>query len=233
MLITLKCHNPALHKLSFHKKLNSMKNELLPTTFPGINNEVYGDLWTRIAAKLIDFVVMLPVAGLILYINGLSKSAYFYAILPNLAIYILYDVYLVKRYGGTPGKLLMGLKIVQKNGDDVDWHASFMRYIVTFCLSISGIFIMLWSLSFIDDTNYVNMGFFKRMQILNDFNPFMSKIQTFTTLSWILAGIIAILSNKRKRAIHDFIAGTVVVKSIYLNKMREITEYPVVEKSEK
>ena len=210
-----------------------MKNELLPTTFPGINNEVYGDLWTRIAAKLIDFVVMLPVAGLILYINGLSKSAYFYAILPNLAICILYDVYLVKRYGGTPGKLLMGLKIVQKNGDDVDWNASFMRYIVTFCLSIMGIFVMLWTLSLIDDTTYVSIGFLKRTQLLSELNPLMSKFQTFTSLAWTVAGIIAILSNKRKRAVHDFIAGTVVVKSIYLNKMREITENPVVEQSEK
>lgn len=210
-----------------------MKNELLPITFPGINNDVYADIWTRIGAKLIDFVVMLPVAGLILYINGLSKSAYFYAILPNLAFCIWYDVFLVKKYGGTPGKLLMGIKIVQKNGDEVDWNASFMRYIVTFCLSILGIFVMLWTLSMIDDTTYISLGFFKRTQLMSELNPLMSKFQTFTSLLWTLAGIIAILSNKRKRAVHDFIAGTVVVKSIYLSKIREITENNVVEKSEK
>ena len=210
-----------------------MKTELLPSTFPGINNEVYADLWIRIAAKLIDLVVMLPVAVLILYINGLSKSAYFYAILPNLAFCIWYDVFLVKQYGGTPGKLLLGIKIVQKNGDEVDWHASFMRYIVSFCLSISGIFIMLWTLSLIDDATYVGMGFLKRIQFLNDFNPLMSKFQTFTTLAWTLAGIIAILSNKRKRAVHDFIAGTVVVKSIHLNKIREIANNLTVEESVK
>jgi len=210
-----------------------MKNELLPSTFPGIDNNVYADLWTRIAARIVDLVVMLPVAGLILYINGLSKDAYFYAILPNLAIYIWYEVYLVKRYGGTPGKLIMGIKIVQKNGDDVDWHASFMRYLVTFCLSLSGIFIMMWTLGLIDDATYVSMGFMKRTQLLSEINPLMSKIQTFTSLAWTLAGIIAILSNKRKRAVHDYIAGTVVVKSIFLSKIREITNEPVIEESEK
>jgi len=210
-----------------------MKNELLPSTFPGIDNNVYADLWTRIAARIVDLVVMLPVAGLILYINGLSKDAYFYAILPNLAIYIWYEVYLVKRYGGTPGKLIMGIKIVQKNGDDVDWHASFMRYLVTFCLSLSGIFIMMWTLGLIDDATYVSMGFMKRTQLLSEINPLMSKIQTFTSLAWTLAGIIAILSNKRKRAVHDYIAGTVVIKSIYLSKIREITNEPVIEESEK
>ena len=210
-----------------------MKNELLPSTFPGIDNNVYADLWTRIAARIVDLVVMLPVAGLILYINGLSKDAYFYAILPNLAIYFWYEVYLVKRYGGTPGKLIMGIKIVQKNGDDVDWHASFMRYLVTFCLSLSGIFIMMWTLGLIDDATYVSMGFMKRTQLLSEINPLMSKIQTFTSLAWTLAGIIAILSNKRKRAVHDYIAGTVVVKSIFLSKIREITNEPVIEESEK
>jgi len=142
-------------------------------------------------------------------------------------------VYLVKRYGGTPGKLIMGIKIVQKNGDDVDWHASFMRYLVTFCLSLSGIFIMMWTLGLIDDATYVSMGFMKRTQLLSEINPLMSKIQTFTSLAWTLAGIIAILSNKRKRAVHDYIAGTVVVKSIFLSKIREITNEPVIEESEK
>jgi len=210
-----------------------MKNELLPTTFPGIIDNVYADLWTRIAARIIDFVVMLPVAGLIMYINGLSKDAYFYAILPNLAIYIWYEVYLVKRYGGTPGKLIMGIKIIQKDGDDVDWHASFMRYLVAFCLSLSGIFIMMWTMGLIDDATYISLGFMKRTQLLSEINPFMSKIQTFTTLAWTLASIIAIISNKRKRAVHDYIAGTVVVKSIYLTKIREITNEPVIEDSEK
>jgi len=210
-----------------------MKNELLPITFPEINNDVYADIWTRIAARLIDFVVMLPVAGLVLYINGLSKSAYFYAILPNLAFCIWYEVFLVKQYGGTPGKLLMGIKIVQKNGDEVDWHASFMRYIVSFCLSILGVFVMLWTLSLIDDTTYISLGFFKRAQLLSELNPFMTKFQTYTSFGWTVAGIIAIISNKRKRAVHDFIAGTVVVKSVYLSKIREITENTVVEESEK
>ena len=209
-----------------------MKNEILPTKIPGLNNDVYADIWTRIAARIVDIVVLLPVAVLILYISGLSKEAYFYAILPNLAIYIWYEVYLVKKYGGTPGKLIMGIKIIQKDGDDVDWHASFMRYLVSFCLNLSGIFIMMWTLGLIDDATYVGMGFLKRTQLLSEFNPFMSKIQTFTILAWTLAGIIAILSNKRKRAVHDYIAGTVVIKSIYLDKIREITNEPVKEESE-
>lgn len=91
----------------------------------------------------------------------------------------------------------------------------------------------MWTLGLIDDTTYVSMGFLKRTQLLSDFNPFMSKFQTFTSFAWVLAGIIAILSNKRKRAVHDYIAGTVVVKTIYLSKIREITNDPVIEESEK
>jgi len=92
---------------------------------------------------------------------------------------------------------------------------------------------MMWTLGLIDDATYVSMGFMKRTQLLSEINPLMSKIQTFTSLAWTLAGIIAILSNKRKRAVHDYIAGTVVVKSIFLSKIREITNEPVIEESEK
>jgi len=38
---------------------------------------------------------------------------------------------------------------------------------------------------------------------------------------WIWSELLVLLTNRRKRAIHDFMAGTVIVKAIYIDKIRE------------
>jgi len=201
-----------------------MKEELLPTTFPEISDEVYAGFWIRTAAQLLDFMITIPVVGLVFYLNGLSKSAYFYMILPNLIFHVLFYVYLVKQYGGTPGKLIMGIKIIRKDGDDVNWHDATMRYLVIFCISILGIIVMIWTLNLIDNDTYMRLGFFKRAGLMKQFNPTYNNIELWISGIWTLSVIIVLLSNKRKRTVHDFIAGTVVVKSISLEKIREIIQ---------
>jgi len=208
-----------------------MNKELLPTTFPGINGDVYAGFWIRTAAKLLDFMMLLPLTGLIIYLDGLSKFAYFLIFIPNLIFYIWFEVFLVKKYGGTPGKLIMGIKIIRKDGDDVDWHAATMRYLVYFCLSILGIIVMIWTLSLIDNDTYTSLSFFKRSTFMTELNPIPQKIQLWAGGIWTLSTIIVLVSNSRKRTIHDFIAGTVVIKSIFVEKIREITQ-PVTSETE-
>jgi uncharacterized RDD family membrane protein YckC len=199
-----------------------MKNELLPTRFQGINEDVYAGFWVRVAAKLLDFVILLPVIGLVLYIDSLSKSANINAMIPNLLFGAAFEVVLVKIYGGTPGKLIMGLKVIQKNGDNIDWQSSFYRYSVEFFLAILGVYVMFLTLNLIDDSTYASLGFMKRNQLISTINPIPAKIQNWTDFAWYISGIIVLISNPRKRTTHDFIAGTVVVKSTYFNKINEL-----------
>jgi len=199
-----------------------MKNELLPTRFQGINEDVYAGFWVRVAAKLLDFVILLPVIGLVFYLDSLSKSANINAMIPNLLFSAAFEVVLVKIYGGTPGKLIMGLKVIKKNGDNIDWQSSFYRYSVEFFLAILGVYVMFLTLNLIDDSTYASLGFMKRNQLISTINPIPTKIQNWTDFAWYVAGAIVLISNPRKRTTHDFIAGTVVVKSTYFNKIKEL-----------
>lgn len=199
-----------------------MKNELLPSRFQGINEDVYAGFWVRFAAKLLDFIIILPIVGLVFYVGSLSKSANIYMMIPNLLFGLAFEVVLVKIYGGTPGKLILGLKIIQDNGDNIDWKASFFRYSVEFIIAVIGIYVMFITLNMIDDSTYTSLGFFKRNQLLSTLNPMPTKIHSFTSFTWTAIGAIVLISNSRKRTTHDIIAGTVVLKSIYLNKIRDI-----------
>ncbi len=199
-----------------------MKSELLPTRFHGINEDVYAGFWIRVAAKLVDFIILLPVMGLVFYVNSISKSASLTIMIPNLLFGLAFEVILVKLYGGTPGKLIMGLKIIQKNGDNIDWKASFYRNSVEFMLAVTGVYILFLTLNLIDDSTYASLGFMKRNQLMATINPVPMKIQNWINFVWFFIGAIVLISNSRKRTTHDFIAGTVVIKSIYLNQIREI-----------
>lgn len=201
-----------------------MKNNLLPTTFQGINEAVYAGFWVRVAAKLLDFIVLLPVIGLVYYVNSISKSASLSILVPNLLFGLAFEVVLVKIYGGTPGKLIMGLKIIKKDGGNVDWKTSFYRYSVEFFLAILGVYVMFLTLNLIDDSTYASLGFMKRNQLMSTINPIPMKIQSWTNMAWFIAGAIVLVSNPRKRTTHDFIAGTVVIKSTYLDKIRETVD---------
>lgn len=199
-----------------------MKNELLPIRFQGINENVYAGFWVRVAARLLDLIILLPIMGLVLYVNSISKSANLYMMIPNLLFGLAFEVILVKMYGGTPGKLIMGLKIIQKNGDNIDWKSSFYRNSVEFFFAILGVYVMFLTLNLIDDSTYTSLGFMKRNQLMSTINPIPSKIEALTNFAWVVIGAIVLITNSRKRTTHDFIAGTVVIKSIYLNKIRVI-----------
>jgi uncharacterized RDD family membrane protein YckC len=116
----------------------------------------------------------------------------------------------------------MGIKIIQKNGDDIDWRAACYRYSVEFFLAILGVYVMILTLNMIDDSTYISMGFIKRSQLGASINPIPNQVQSWLSALWTVIGLIVLVSNARKRSTHDFIAGTVVVKAMMLDKVREI-----------
>lgn len=198
-----------------------MKQEILPSTFKSIPQGVYVGFWNRVAARLIDFVVVLPFLGLSYYIQSLGLDAYKWSLIPQLFLTLAYEVVLVKVYGGTPGKLAMGMKVIQINGDEVDWKNAFLRYSVELLIAVIGVYAMYLTLNMADAGTFNSLGLLKRSAYLSMLNPVTMKFSSYLSLAWTFAGVIVLVVNVRKRSTHDFVAGTVVVKSVYLEQMRE------------
>ena len=78
-------------------------------------------------------------------------------------------------------------------------------------LSIMLAWISVYSLINIDATTYLSADFVQRSDLLMEFFPeLQSKIDIILTIRFF-GEFITLLMNKRKRALHDFIAGTIVV----------------------
>jgi len=93
----------------------------------------YAGFWLRFGAMWLDLLVYLPVIALSLYFGDKFRLFNLYWLAPGILIGIWFNIYLVFRYGGTPGKLLMGIRIAMVNGSNVTLKAAIIRHIVLLC----------------------------------------------------------------------------------------------------
>jgi uncharacterized RDD family membrane protein YckC len=198
-----------------------MTDKKTPLTIDGISESIYAGFWTRLGSLLLDFLILLPYVFLILYINGLSTNAYYFTFIPGLIFHFWFSIYLVKKYGGTPGKLIVGIKIIKLDGTGVTWREAILRQIVNFILAIFGSVITIIALSKADIEYYESLTWITKQQYLFALIPVLFKIYTWTNNIWVYSELLVLLFNKRKRALHDFIADTEIVKTKYIDKIRE------------
>ncbi len=204
-----------------------MNDNQIPTEIEGINESIYAGFWARLASLLLDTIIMLPIIFLTLYLNGLGKNIYFITLIPNFVFGLWYYIYLPKKYGGTPGKLIAGMKIIKLNGESIDWKEAVLRHSVLLVLTLFSVTMMTSSLISADETTFNSLGWLKRSQYLMSLSPMFFLIYTWVSNIWIYSEFIVLLTNKRKRAIHDYIAGTVIVKAKYINEIREAMNHQI------
>jgi uncharacterized RDD family membrane protein YckC len=199
-----------------------MNDTQIPITIPGIDNNIYAGFLVRFASMLLDAIIILPLIFIILYVNGISVNMYFYTIIPNLLFGIWYNIYLPKKYGGTPGKLIAGIKIIKMDGKPIGWKEAILRHSVLLALTIFSVIIMIICLLKADETVFNSLSWLKRTEYLMLFATIPFMIYAWASNIWIYGEFIVLLTNDRKRAAHDFIAGTVIVRNVYINKINEV-----------
>ena len=195
-----------------------MENKIIPMEIEGIDDRIYSTFWSRLGAYLLDVLISVPLIGLVLFINSLDKNIFFLTTIPSLLYIFWYWIYLPKRYGGTLGKLIIGLKIVKIDSSPIGWKEAFLRYIVDFGCAIINHVVRVITILLADNEIYKSLSWLNQLEYLSSIISVI--YMTILYNIWILSGLITLLFNKRRRAIHDFIAGTVIVKSKYIEKIR-------------
>lgn len=170
-----------------------------------------GGFWLRFAAKIIDFLVMLPIVGLTFWLSSQFRMFYLWAVLPSLALSLFYSVYLVRRYGGTPGKLLLKLRIRMQDDTPVTLLAALIREAPLLLMGAATNLGLGFAALTMDDSAYHALGFLQRSQALMAAGPRWLAANTWLMNGWTWVGAIVLLLNQRRRAVHDFLAGTAVV----------------------
>ena len=185
------------------------------------HRHIYSDFGSRLGAMLLDLLIMCPILIPILIINSQSMALQYYTLFFNLVFGLFYMVYLPKRYGGTPGKLICGLKIVKIDGSDIDWKEAFLRYSVSFAIAVIMATATLAALMKADAESFDAMNWLEQTQYLQSFSPAFQTILMWINMAWFLADIIVYFTNDRGRALHDMLGDTVVIRKMYDEKIKE------------
>lgn len=158
--------------------------------------------WRRAGARLIDVVVFIPdtVVSLYLLVRGMSYSAYVGLCILQLGIGVAYWGGLHYWRGQTLGKLVMRLKVVRVDGQPLELSDVLVRHFPQFLTGLLSVVPLLWLLR---EDSVISFQMIAECQ---------STPVTLLIGIWGIAQLIVVLSNDRRRAIHDFLAETEVLK---------------------
>ncbi len=173
----------------------------------------YAGFWPRFGAVLLDGAILVPISVLLGNLAYQDSKLF-------VAIFLFFDlvavnfllIYLLAKFGGTPGKLLMGLRVKKLSFEKIGWKEAWLRFSVDLVI-LGAIFLFrILILLNIEFHEFTGLSYPQKTDLYyvksHFWLPFIYTIQTL----WISSEGVVLLLNKRKRAIHDFIAGTVVVK---------------------
>jgi len=169
----------------------------------------YAGFGKRFLAFLLDFIIVLPLAIIASPLMAKYRLFHLYAFLPNLVITFFFSIYLVKRFGGTPGKMIMGLKIVKLDGSPATYREAILRCapdIIFWLITVSGIIFATLQMS---DSEFLSLTPKDRHNRLFE-QPWLRPVNIISYV-WIFSEYIVLLTNEKRRALHDFLAGTVVI----------------------
>ena len=173
----------------------------------------YAGFWPRLGALLLDLLIMLPLGALAFWGTQRYRLFDLYYLVPGTFLGLFYSVYLVQRFGGTPGKLIIGIRIRKVSGDPVGYREALLRYFPEFILGMLMSIALLIPVFHMSDTEYHTLSFMERAKRMVELAPSWYKPLQIIQNVWVWGELIVLLTNRKRRALHDFIAGTVVVQT--------------------
>jgi uncharacterized RDD family membrane protein YckC len=178
----------------------------------------YAGFWKRAGAAIIDGIIALILFPLtnFLFVYSFNNKTIMPLLVYNCILFFIIQYYSITKYGGTPGHLIVQLRTIDNSGNYLDYEHAFLRSLTYLPYTIS--YLLQINHSINSAPSNINI------QSILDITPVLDKYGGIYTASVTLFSLLIIfdigtvLFNKKKRAIHDFIAGSYVVTKRSLNK---------------
>jgi uncharacterized RDD family membrane protein YckC len=166
----------------------------------------YSTFTNRLGAGIIDGIIFMPLALLFSTIRNDSITAFTICAIVETILYTAYMVIGHGKYGQTLGKRLVGIKVFDLQEKNViGYKNAFRRESIWFFVAIVEALYLFFVSSKTADVQ-------QAMTESNYYNIF-----SLTSLAWFFLELGTMMFNKKRRAFHDFMAGSVVVN---LNELK-------------
>ncbi len=167
----------------------------------------YAGFFPRLGSFLIDAGVMycsITFSFMLFRADSLDEHHEFYRML----LWLFIQLYMLKRWGQTPGKMMMGIKVLRVDFEPIGWKEIILRDLFQVLQALGSLTKMFLVTFAIVDMNLKLTGV--SFVPANSLNFMVNRFSLLSTF-WIFSELLVLLTNQRKRALHDFLAGTVVV----------------------
>lgn len=182
-----------------------------------MNENRYATFWRRFGASGVDGAILAPIHLLFALasyaaLSSLSDWRWLAASQVAAGVSLVYAIILHARWGQTVGKMATGVRVVAAKGEGrISPLQACLREtpnIVIFVVSFG----LLWNFLSKDLSEIVwrtpdNQVHFDREAVI------AVGLATSISFAWTGLEALTMLTNRRRRALHDFIAGTVVVRT--------------------
>jgi len=162
--------------------------------------------WRRVWAGAIDSTVFWP---LFLVSNWVWTTLNDHPVILLLwfiffsTAFHIYNIVFHGLYGQTLGKMALNVKVTNVTGDKLSMSQAFRRDMVP---------LLFFALSLAYEGPKILHGIYPSNPAFIKFDFFFF-LTLFSGMGWFFAEVVTMLTNKRRRAIHDYIAGSVVIKT--------------------
>ncbi len=155
----------------------------------------------RILAILLDNILLLPLTIVDQYARGidLARGQMLVLLFIISVSYSIYFILMHRLFGQTVGKMLMKVKVLDLAESRISLRRAVLR-------DLPPIFLLAAMFIFTDPLAVVNPDAEPDARLILN-NP-IALIQTI----WAITDLIFFLTTKRHRALHDLIAGTIVIR---------------------
>jgi uncharacterized RDD family membrane protein YckC len=166
--------------------------------------EKYETFRPRFFAGFIDSFVFLPLSFVDAFLSAPERPAAVIIIWSGImySSYWLYSVLLHSRYGQTVGKMLMKIKVLDVSEERIPtFRQAFLRdigYIVLNTLSLVYLVYLVLAGEHVAGAEISSLP---------------GRILLWASFGWFLVEIVTMATNEKRRALHDYIAGTVVIRN--------------------
>lgn len=174
---------------------------------------VYGSVRRRIAAHILDMLVALIPMAVIVFVGAGHQEVEIVLTPLRGSLLFLYLFYFHGKTGQTPGKKWLGLMVVSDQGQRVGFLQAARRDAIFLVLSLPWMVATVVALQRVPPDSYVRLWGNGLAALEATLRPEWYEPMQLLLLVIAALQLVVMRVSKRRKSVHDYIGGTVVIRT--------------------
>jgi len=171
----------------------------------------YANFGPRLLAAFLDAIFTIPILIAAFYFGNMHPNFNMYLIIVLLSA--AYKPGLEKVFGATLGKMVVKLRVINEEGENISWSQAIMRYLpwlLGLLIGVYFVYVMFQVPGYTDIDGFTEYSMFAAEYAQNNGSGMDSLIQSLGFFLPLISALI-MLGNKKRQAAHDTLAETFVI----------------------